>query len=73
MRWVDVNEQLPLPSRRVLVAMHAGTEWQFVSMGRYCVNHWLVDGYTRNVGLSEIKYWAPIAQLPKEWRENDAH
>ena len=53
--------------------MNAGTEWQFVSVGRYCVNHWLVDGYTRNVKLSEIKYWAPIAQLPKEWRENDAH
>lgn len=26
MRWVDVNEQLPVPQRRVLVAMHAGTE-----------------------------------------------
>ena len=28
MRWVDVNEQLPIPQRRVLVAMHAGTEWE---------------------------------------------
>lgn len=27
MRWVDVNEQLPIPQQRVLVAMHAGTEW----------------------------------------------
>ena len=33
MRWVDVNEQLPIPSRRVLVAMHAGTEWEFKAVG----------------------------------------
>lgn len=25
MRWVDVNDQLPIPQRRVLVAMHAET------------------------------------------------
>ena len=29
MRWVDANKQLPIPKQRVLVAMHAGTEWEF--------------------------------------------
>ena len=44
MRWVDVNEQLPIPSRRVLVAMHAGTEWEFKAVGVFCWGHWIVDG-----------------------------
>lgn len=39
MRWVDVNEQLPIPSRRVLVAMHAGTEWLGIII--YSVFFWL--------------------------------
>lgn len=44
MRWVDVNEQLPIPQRRVLIAMHAGTEWEFTAVGVFCQDHWLVDG-----------------------------
>ena len=39
MRWVDVNEQLPIPQRRVLVAMHAGTEWEFKAVGVFCWDH----------------------------------
>lgn len=35
MRWVDVNEQLPIPQQRVLVAMHAGTEWEFKAAGDF--------------------------------------
>lgn len=48
MRWVDVNEQLPIPQRRVLVAMHAGTEWEFKAVGVFCWDHWIVDGETRS-------------------------
>lgn len=54
MKWVDVNEQLPIPQRRVLVAMHAGTEWEFKTVGIYCHDHWLVDGEARLIPLKEV-------------------
>lgn len=65
MRWVDANEQLPFPSRRVLVAMHAGTEREFKAVGVFCWDHWIVDGKTRLIPMSEVDYWAPIASTPK--------
>jgi hypothetical protein len=65
MKWVDVNEQLPIPQRRVLVAMHAGTEWEFKAVGVFCQDHWLVDGEARLIPLQEVQYWAPIASTPR--------
>lgn len=54
MKWVDINEELPVPQRRVLVAMHAGTEWEFKAVGE-----------TRLVPMKEVQYWAPIASTPR--------
>lgn len=65
MRWVDVNDQLPIPQRRVLVAMHAETEWEFKAVGIYCNDHWIVDGEMRLIPPREVDYWAPIASTPK--------
>lgn len=48
MRWVDVNDQLPLPQRRVLVAMHAGTEWEFKAVGAIIVVFTLTQGGTQD-------------------------
>ena len=65
MRWVDVNDQLPILQRRVLVAMHAGTEGEFKAVGVFCQDHWLVDGEARLIPIKEVQYWAPIASTPK--------
>lgn len=56
MKWVDINEELPVPQRRVLVAMHAGTEWEFKAVGVFCQDHWIVDGETRLVPMKEVQY-----------------
>lgn len=65
MRWVDANKQLPIPKQRVLVAMHAGMEWEFKAVGMFYYDHWLVDGEARIIPMFEVDYWAPIASTPK--------
>ena len=65
MRWVDANKQLPIPKQRVLVAMHAGTKWEFKAVGMFYYDHWLVDGETRLIPMKEVQYWASIASTPK--------
>lgn len=66
MKWVAVKDELPQKKQRVLVGVHANTEWPIKAVGTYCGDHWLVDGYMRPVNLNEVQYWASIARLPGE-------
>lgn len=56
MKWVDTRYELPAPHRRVLVAMNVGTDWEFVAIGTFCMDHWIVDGEIRLVTVQEVQY-----------------
>lgn len=56
---------IKLAIERAAQVMHAGTEWEFKAVGVFCWDHWIVDGETRLVPMSEVDYWAPIASTPK--------
>lgn len=66
MKWVDTKQELPQVGRRVLCAMYADTEWPFPACGTYSGGYWVIDDISRPVKKHEIKYWAPIARIPKE-------
>lgn len=68
MRWVDTRDELPAPGQRVLCSMNVGTVWEFAACGVFCKSHWIVDDFTRPVGVGEVKYWAPIARVPNTKR-----
>ncbi len=65
MTWVDVKEDRPEQRKRVLVAMNARSERPIIAVGDFRGDHWIVDDYTRPVGINEVQFWAPIAPIPR--------
>ena len=65
MKWVDVKEYRPEMKNRVLVAINARSERPVFAVGSFHGDHWIVDDYTRPVGINEVQYWAPIAPIPR--------
>lgn len=65
MNWISTKEELPAKGRRVLVGIHANTDWPIITVGVCCEDHWLIDAETRPLGMQEVQYWTPIANLPR--------
>lgn len=71
MRWVDPNDEMPKRYITILLAIRWPKRNQplSVSTGVYTGERWgwYADLNGKYLDTDQIQYWAPIAQLPREY------
>lgn len=57
--WIKVEDSLPRPKKRVLVACNHGSK---VGIGSYRGDS---EGWWLNIGVGKITHWMPLPEPPK--------